>query len=225
MRIKSGRREGKPLPSAFLFLAVRAAVPAILVLIGLAIFRSIPIAVMLYHGFCLVNVALEGVKVRYVRMPPILEIVAATVAGVVLSFVSVALWRITGDLIADPDMCRFRIEALHLPVASWGLFAAYFLLINPVVEELYWRGLVQERANASGIRADAIVAIPFSLWHIVPIWMVCGPAAALLGGLGVYVVGVLLTRIYRESRAIGRCICWHAMMADLAVICLMFACR
>ena len=72
---------------------------------------------------------------------------------------------------------------------------------------------------------DAIVAVPFSLWHIVPIWFICGPVAAVLGGVAVYVVGVLLTRIYRESRSFGRCITWHAMMADLAVVSLMFACR
>ena len=225
MRINTGRREGRPLPPAFPFLAVRAAVPAILVLIGLAIFQSIPIAVMLYHGFCLVNVALEGVKVRDVRMPPILEIVAATVAGVVLSFVSVALWRLTGDLIADPDLCRVRIETLGLPMERWGLFAAYFLIVNPVIEERYWRGVVQERARQHGISRDSIVALPFSLWHIVPIWIVCGPVAAILGGGAVYCVGVLLTVMYRQTRALGRCIAWHAMMADLAVVSLMFASR
>jgi len=225
VRINTGRREGRPLPPAFPFLAVRAAVPAILVLIGLAIFQSIPIAVMLYHGFCLVNVALEGVKVRDVRMPPILEIVAATVAGVVLSFVSVALWRLTGDLIADPDLCRVRIETLGLPMERWGLFAAYFLIVNPVIEERYWRGVVQERARQHGISRDSIVALPFSLWHIVPIWIVCGPVAAILGGGAVYCVGVLLTVMYRQTRALGRCIAWHAMMADLAVVSLMFASR
>ena len=137
-------------------------------------------AVILYHGFCLVNIALAGLRVRNIRIPPVLELVAATIAGLLLSFVSVALWRLTGDLIADPDICRFQIEALGLPVASWGMFAAYFMLVNPVIEELYWRGVVQERAKAVGIRQDAIVAIPFSLWHVVPIWFVCANTQPML---------------------------------------------
>ena len=210
---------------AFSFVASTAAVPAILVFVGLGIFHSIPIAVILYHGFCLVNIALAGLRVRSIRIPQVLELVTATIAGVLLSFVSVALWRLTGDLIADPDICRFQLEALGLPVASWGMFAAYFMLVNPVIEELYWRGVVQERAKAVGIHKDAIVAIPFSLWHVVPIWFVCGVSAAMLGGIAVYAVGVMLTFIYRQSRSFGRCIAWHAMMADLAVISLMFACR
>lgn len=210
---------------AFSFVASTAAVPATLVYVGLRILHSIPMAVILYHGFCLVTIALAGVRVRTIRIPHVLELVAATIAGVLLSFVSVALWRLTGDLIADPDISRIQIEAFGLPVASWGMFAAYFMFVNPVIEELYWRGVVQERAKALGIRRDTIVAVPFSLWHIVPIWFICGPVAAMLGGIAVYAVGVLLTFIYRQSRSFGRCIAWHAMMADLAVISLMFACR
>jgi len=223
--MKSGQHKRSPSVLAFSFIASTAAVPAVLVAVGLGVFQSIPIAVMLYHGFCLVCITLAGVRVRTIRIPHVFELVAASGAGLLLSFVSVALWRLTGDLIADPDICRFQIEVLGLPAANWGMFAAYFMLVNPVIEELYWRGVVQERAKALGIRRDTIVAVPFSLWHIVPIWFICGHVAALLGGMSVYIVGMLLTLVYRQSRSLGRCIAWHAMMADLAVISLMFACR
>ena len=223
--MKPGQHNGTSFALAFSFVASTAAVPATLVYVGLRILHSIPMAVILYHGFCLVTIALAGVRVRTIRIPHVFELVAASIAGVLLSFVSVALWRLTGDLIADPDISRIQIEAFGLPVASWGMFAAYFMFVNPVIEELYWRGVVQERAKALGIRRDTIVAVPFSLWHIVPIWLICGPVAAMLGGIAVYAVGVLLTFIYRQSRSFGRCIAWHAMMADLAVISLMFACR
>jgi membrane protease YdiL (CAAX protease family) len=197
----------------------------VLVLIGLSGFHSIPMAVFLYHGFCLVSVVLSGKQKWKLGIPSLVELLFAGFAGILLSLVSVGLWRLTGDLIADPDICRIRIEGFGLPIDRWGLFAAYFLLVNPVIEELYWRGCVQERAREIGMLRDAFVAVPFSLWHIVPIWAVCGPIAAALGGVAVYCVGVLLTMIYRQSRSLGRCIAWHAMMADLAVISLMFACR
>lgn len=202
-----------------------AVVPALLVLIGLSGFHSIPMAVFLYHGYCLINIVLSGRQIGKQGFPSLLEFLIAGACGVILSLLSVGLWRLTGDLIADPDICRIRIEALGLPIDKWPMFAAYFLLVNPVIEELYWRGCVQERAREIGILRDAFVAIPFSLWHIVPIWAVCGPIAAAVGGVAVYCVGVLLTMMYRQSRSLGRCIVWHAMMADLAVISLMFACR
>jgi membrane protease YdiL (CAAX protease family) len=202
-----------------------AVVPALLVLIGLSGFHSIPMAVFLYHGYCLINIVLSGRQIGKQGFPSLLEFLIAGACGVILSLLSVGLWRLTGDLIADPDICRTRIEGFGLPIDRWGLFAAYFLLVNPVIEELYWRGCVQERAREIGILRDAFVAVPFSLWHIVTIWAVCGPIAAALGGVAVYCVGVLLTMMYRQSRSLGRCIVWHAMMADLAVISLMFACR
>ena len=225
MSTTSSRRKRSSSTSAFSFLAIRASVPAVLVLIGLSGFHSIPMAVFLYHGFCLVSVVLSGKQKGRIGIPSLFELLFASFAGILLSLVSVGLWRLTGDLIADPDLCRIRIEGLGLPIERWGLFAAYFLLVNPVIEELYWRGGVQERARELGILRDIFVAVPFSLWHIVPIWAVCGPIAAVLGGMAVYCVGVLLTMIYRQSRSLGRCIAWHAMMADLAVISLMFACR
>ena len=225
MPINTGRREGNPLPPAFSFLALRAVVPALLVFIGMGVFHSIPTAVVLYHAFCLISIILGGKRVGHLRTPAMIELVFAGGSGILLSLISVGLWRLTGDLIADPDLCRMRIETLGLPMERWGLFAAYFLIVNPVIEELYWRGVVQEQARNYGVSRDTVVALPFSLWHIVPIWMVCGPVAAILGGGAVYCVGVLLTVMYRQTRAIGRCIAWHAMMADLAVISLMFACR
>lgn len=225
MRITLSWRQGLFSTPAFFFLATRAAVPALLVFIGLVGFRSIPLAVFLYHGFCLVKVVLSGKQNGRLGIPSLLELVLASFAGILLSLVSVGLWRLTGDLIADPDLCRIKLEELGLPTKRWSLFSAYFLIVNPVIEELYWRGNVQERARDFAISRDGVVAIPFSIWHVVPIWAVCGPTAAVLGGLAVYCVGVLLTQMYRQSRSLGRCIAWHAMMADLAVISLMFACR
>jgi hypothetical protein len=225
LSITSSRRKGPSSTSAFSFLAIKAAVPAVLVLIGLSGFHSIPMAVFLYHGFCLVSIVLTGKQKGKLRVPSLVELLLAGFSGILLSVLSIGLWRLTGDLIADPDLCRIRIEGLGLPIERWGLFAAYFLLVNPVIEELYWRGCVQERARELGILRDTLVAVPFSLWHIVPIWAVCGPIAAVLGGMAVYCVGVTLTMIYRQSRSLGRCIAWHAMMADLAVVSLMFACR
>ncbi len=210
---------------AFSFLAIKAAVPALLVFIGLAGFRSIPMAVFLYHGFCFINIVFAGKPKGFLRVPSPIELILAGLSGVLLSLVSVGIWRLTGDLIADPDLCRINVEELGLPIERWSLFSAYFMVVNPVIEELYWRGNVQERARDFGLSRDGVVAIPFSLWHVVPIWVICGPIAAILGGLAVYFVGILLTLMYRQSRSLGRCIAWHAMMADLAVVSLLFACR
>lgn len=54
---------------AFSFVASTAAGPAILVYVGLGIVHSIPMAVFLYHGFCLVNIVLAGLRVRNVYLP------------------------------------------------------------------------------------------------------------------------------------------------------------
>lgn len=225
LRKKTGRR-GAPISAPVLsFLLSSALLPAGLVYIGMGVLHSIPTAVLLYHAYCLFRVAVNRTRASRFQWPPLDELIRATLSGVVLSCAGVLLWRLTGDAIADPDLCRIRMVSLGLPIPTWGVFAAYFLLVNPVIEEYYWRGCLQSQARNVGIKNDAMVAIPFSVWHIVPIWLVCGPLAAILGGLAVYGVGIVLTMMYRLTGDIGRCVVWHAMMADVAVISLMFACK
>jgi len=103
---------------------IKAAMPAVLVYIGLGGFHSIPVAVVLYHGFCLVSLAVSEKPMGRHAVPSVIELLLASLSGIVLSVVSVGLWRLTGDLVADPDICRFRIEGFGLPIGSWGLFAA-----------------------------------------------------------------------------------------------------
>ena len=225
LRKTTGRRGATISAPVFSFLLSSVVLPAALVYIGMGILHSIPIAVLLYHGNCVLRVVASRTRINTFHRPPVAELIRATVSGVVLSFAGVWLWRLTGDVIADPDLCRIRLISLGLPTSTWGVFAAYFLLVNPVVEELYWRGCLQQQARNMGIENDATVAIPFSVWHIVPILLVCGPLAAILGGVAVYGVGIVLTMMYRLTGDLGRCVVWHSMMADVAVISLMFACK
>ena len=225
LRKTTGRRGATISAPVLSFLLSSALVPSGLVYIGMGVLHSIPAAVLLYHSYCLLRVVVNRTRKSRFQWPPVAELLRATVSGVVLSFAGVLLWRLTGDAIADPDLCRIRLVSLGLPTATWGVFAAYFLLVNPVIEEFYWRGCFQKQIRNMGIENDAMVAIPFSVWHIVPIWLVCGPLAAILGGVAVYGVGIVLTMMYRLTGDIGRCVVWHAMMADVAVISLMFACK
>lgn len=62
----------------------------------------------------------------------ILSILLCGSGGVLLHF----LWPYF-DVVRDLPA---QIESYHLTGATWPLFIAYFTLVNPLVEEYYWRG-------------------------------------------------------------------------------------
>ncbi len=64
----------------------------------------------------------------------VLSILLSSSSGVSLYF----LWKyfgVTGDLPA-------RLEGLGLSKSTWPAFLAYFVMVNPFVEEYFWRGFL-----------------------------------------------------------------------------------
>src|SRR5215216_934345 len=99
---------------------------AFLALVGFHI--AIILSVLLARSSVPVHVLFKSKNIRWV----LLSILLCGSSGVTLSF----LWSyfgVTNDL---PQ----RIEALGLTRATWPLFITYFTLVNPLVEEYFWRG-------------------------------------------------------------------------------------
>jgi len=54
------------------------------------------------------------------------------------------LWshfRVANDL-------RQQIESMGLTIANWPIFIAYFTLVNPLVEEYFWRGYLGDKTKS-----------------------------------------------------------------------------
>ena len=209
---------------AFFYLLLHTLVPMGIVTFGLCILRSAPLTCLAYHAWCLAIASINGGFKRMGRLPSVGECCIAVGVATVASVLVVMLWRMTGDMIADPDLCRLQIEHYRLPVDKWWLFAIYFVTVNPLLEEAYWRGVVHVRAKKLGIKSKLGLALPFALWHVIPIWLVCGSSAAMLGLLAVYGFGLLITRMVEQSQSLVRAVLWHSLVADGAIIALLFAC-
>lgn len=195
-----------------------------IVTFGLCILISAPLTCLAYHTWCLTMASINGGFKRMGRLPRGSECCIVVGFATVATVLVVMLWRMTGDMIADPDLCRIQIEHYGLPVDTWWLFAIYFVTVNPLLEEVYWRGVVHVHATRLGMQSNLTLALPFTLWHMIPIWLVCGSSAAVLGLFIVYGFGLFITRMYEQSGSVYRVALWHGLVADGAIIALLFAC-
>jgi membrane protease YdiL (CAAX protease family) len=99
---------------------------AFLALVGfhLAILLSLGLA----RSSVSVSILFKSKNIRWV----VLSVLLCSSSGLSLYF----LWSYFGVTDDLPN----RIEALGLTKTTWPLFIAYFALVNPLVEEYFWRG-------------------------------------------------------------------------------------
>ena len=99
---------------------------AFLTLVGFHL--AILLSLVLARSSVPVSILFKSKNIRWV----VLSVVLCGSSGLSLNF----LWSYFGVIDDLPN----RIEALGLTKTTWPLFIAYFSLVNPLVEEYFWRG-------------------------------------------------------------------------------------
>ena len=99
---------------------------AFLAVVGFHI--AIILSLLLAKSSVPVNILFKSKNIRWV----ILNILLCGSSGISMYF----LWGYFGVI----DDLPGKIEAFGLTKTTWPLFIAYFALVNPLVEEYFWRG-------------------------------------------------------------------------------------
>jgi hypothetical protein len=115
--------------------------PYLAVGLGVFWFQNAWIALLGFHLAIVISLWVAGsaipIKILFTSNQMrwiLLSILLSSSSGVSLYF----LWRyfgVTGDLPA-------RLEGLGLNKSTWPAFLAYFVFVNPFVEEYFWRGFL-----------------------------------------------------------------------------------
>lgn len=181
---------------------------------------SAPLAFALYHGMCLLGWrALRGTGRREPgRVLPWWWLAGVPAAALLGAW---GTWGVAGEWLLDPP--RFRAALAQMgagPGAFWWLFP-YFGLVNPLVEELFWRDGVLpalRRGGWSDARAASVSSLLFGAWHAVPVARLVPAATAAMSVAGIAAVGwALAWVVLRGGRR--RDVVWlHAAAADAPLL-------
>ncbi len=136
-------------------------IPYITISIGLLVFHNAWLAILGYHTGIVAVISLSKTRIaikgafqgnRYW----IHFITALTGAGGgILLYI---LW----PLLSVPDDINSYIRSIGLNELTWPVFLTYFILINPLIEEYYWRGYLA--TEAKGIALNDLL---FSGYHLI----------------------------------------------------------
>ncbi len=118
------------------------------------------------------------------------------------------LWNVFG---VSSDL-PVQLRSMGLTPASWPLFIAYFSLVNPFIEEYFWRGVL-----GSDVKGFYIGDVVFASYHAMILWGRVSPLAILFAVMILVSAGWLWRQISREDGGLLAASLGH-MIADFTIL-------
>jgi len=140
-------------------------------------------------------------------------------SGGAVSLAILALYLAFGDETIDSGFMAGKLAAIGLGTpARYAAGAAYWILVNSVLEEYAWRWFCVRQCEAlAPQRAAAVLAaMLFTVHHAVALSVYLGAAAAALCSAGVFSGALIWSMMYLRYRSIWPGYISHAIV-DLCV--------
>jgi membrane protease YdiL (CAAX protease family) len=134
--------------------------PYVAVGIGLLVLNSAWIAILVYHLGAIIILFSSGYRTSF---PQILKIKNYTILFIMalLGALGGAILYLIWPFLAIPQDTAVYLQDIGLTKTAWPYFIGYFIIINPLVEELYWRSYLG--GNSKRIVVNDLL---FSGYHI-----------------------------------------------------------
>ncbi len=178
----------------------------------------------LYHGVCLLPAAVWGRRLwlRGIQAPTWPQWVVLGIAiAVVLPLALLVYARIGASFLSPQDVLRVVTVRGFQAKWLWPL-GFYFVPVNAILEEMFWRGVVLNELRGMDETAWAVGAawttVTFAAWHYLVLRLLLRPGWAEATVLAIVAAGVFLAWMYRRTRSLVLPILWHGLVFDLALI-------
>ena len=140
-------------------------------------------------------------------------------SGILISALILAAYLIFGNFLIDRQFLVKKLTEVGL--ASHAVYiagAAYWILVNSVLEEYLWRWFCVKQCQTlmGAYPAAACSALFFTLHHIVATSVYLGPMAVFLCSAGVFIGGAIWSAMYIRYRSIWPGYLSHAIV-DLCI--------
>lgn len=120
-----------------------------------------------------------------------------------------------------------RMTSTHLSADfQFWAFALYIVILNPIFEEMFWRGVVYRewKHYVSTRNANLISSFFFGAWHWVVLQTYCEPVWAVALTIAVMIGGSLFASLYEKTGTLAASIALHGLGADLPMVYVVYDC-
>jgi hypothetical protein len=178
---------------------------------GLFVIKSAWLTLIGFHAAILLMLAVirPNIPINFLfksKSPKwiLISVLFCSTSGIGLYF----LWNVFGVAHNLP----MQLQAIGLNSSSWIPFIAYFSLVNPWMEEYFWRGVLGSDTNKiTGM--DAV----FAGYHVLVLWGRVHPLSILFAVIILTSAGWLWRQFSREDEGLLAAVLGH-MIADFSIL-------
>jgi membrane protease YdiL (CAAX protease family) len=126
-----------------------------------------------------------------------------------------------GPQLIELETFKAALERVKLnPKTDFVLLSLYFISMNPLIEECFWRGLILDgfQQHYSPSKALFISSFFFGAWHYMVISQFFTPLWSVLTTVMVMFGGGIFGLLYQNSRSLWPSILVHGLGGDLAIV-------
>jgi membrane protease YdiL (CAAX protease family) len=186
--------------------------PYIAVVAGVHLFNNAWLALLGFHASILIMLAIVRpnipVGVLFKSKSPKWILISVLVCG----SSGIGLYLLWNMFSISPDLPA-QLSTMGLSSStSWLAFITYFSLVNPLIEEYFWRGYL-----GSSSKKPYIGDIVYAGYHALVLWGKVHPVIILLALIVLSSVGWFWRQISREDEGLLAAVLGH-MAADFSIL-------
>lgn len=192
--------------------------------IGLYQWHSALWAYALYHGAVLLPAIVLGRSLwqKSFVMPKFMDILILTLAAVLFCGVAVGAYELFGPKVLSNAHVPLLLQELGIHPETYWYFAFYGTVINPLVEEIFWRGMVfnelDKHSKPFKLFGFVWSSCLYALFHFLIFRLVLYPGYAEFGTLMLAGYGASMAMLYRRTGSIVTVAYAHGVLTDLACV-------
>ncbi|PZE21032.1 CPBP family intramembrane metalloprotease [Paenibacillus xerothermodurans] len=207
--------------------------PTAMLLLGWNILHSVPVTFLLFYGFLL---SVPFIELMLYNRRTFGEACAefavefksrnmlyGVIAGIIFMFVITGTLSLLQEQFFDQDELRALLLEWHFSGAYVIALATVLIVINPFLEEIYWRGymLSKLRRTMGIMNAILITSICYSLYHLFLLVPMFHWPFNVLAVIPVFIAGVFWGWLRHKSDSLLGSIVSH-ILADVGIMLVYF---
>ncbi len=203
--------------------------PYSIIWLGMNYFQSAVVSLALYHGLCLLPGIIWGKQsfLKTLRAPTYLELLGLVVACAVFSTGSVYAYEHFGDMVLSSPHAMELLRTVGYTRDILCPISLYIVIVNPVLEELFWRGFVMNKLDelCPDFPHCGLIwsSFAYGAFHYPIMQLVMYPGWAEFGTILLMLYGAMLGILYRKTKSVLVPALAHALLTDLSAVLLMLA--
>ena len=154
-----------------------------------------------------------------ISKPQGFDVITGLIIGLLMFVIILTVYWLFLRHWIDNDIVRLKVQAiLNINQRTFVFGAAYFSLVNALIEEYFWRWFIFSRCEelVSSKVAVVITSLFFTLHHTIGLAAFTNWQITITGSLAVFPAGLVWSEYYRRYRSIWSNYFSHAI-ADIAL--------